>query len=171
MIICAALGANWCKYHNVSQLHPLDDYVLGVPALLANGHAHGTLYECTCIGTSTMRNLKRNNKYLFYPQTMAEYLARAPANKKICHTIMKTITLWLLEGYGLMRQGPRAMTTRNVNKQQPTQNTPAWWRRKRRGDGTGGERGGSALCYDFFRGFWLQRWRWEYHTLIVWCWK
>jgi hypothetical protein len=75
MIICAALGANRRKYHGVSQLHPLDDYVLGVPALLANGHAHGILYVRTTAGSNTMRNHTRNNKYRFYPQTIAEILA------------------------------------------------------------------------------------------------
>ncbi len=83
MIICAALGVDRRQYHSVSQLHPLDEQVLGVPALLANGHAHGMLYVCTCIGASTMRNGKKNNNYLFYPQTIAKYLATAPANKEI----------------------------------------------------------------------------------------
>jgi hypothetical protein len=49
MIIWAALGANWLKY--VSQVRPLDDWVLGVPAFLANGHARGTVYVRTYVQT------------------------------------------------------------------------------------------------------------------------
>ncbi len=44
MIIWAALGVNQLKYHSVSQLHPLDDQVLGVPALSANRHTRGIVY-------------------------------------------------------------------------------------------------------------------------------
>jgi hypothetical protein len=44
MIIWAALEAIRQKYHDVGQLHPLYDYVLGVPALLANGHTRDTVY-------------------------------------------------------------------------------------------------------------------------------
>ena len=51
MIIWAALEANRQKYHGVSQLHPLDDWVLVVSALLANGHTHGTVYVCTYVQT------------------------------------------------------------------------------------------------------------------------
>jgi hypothetical protein len=47
MIIWDALGANQHKHHGVSQLHPLDDYVLGVPVWSANGHTHGTVYVRT----------------------------------------------------------------------------------------------------------------------------
>jgi hypothetical protein len=87
MIICAALGVNRRKYHGVSQLHPLDDKVLEVPALLTNGHAHGILYVRTSAGSSTIRNHTRNNKYRFYPQTIAEILAMARAHKEICTKI------------------------------------------------------------------------------------
>jgi hypothetical protein len=40
--------------------------------LLANGHAHSILYVRTTAGSSTMRNHTRNNKYRFYPQTIAK---------------------------------------------------------------------------------------------------
>jgi hypothetical protein len=49
---------------------------------------------------------------------------------------------------------PRAMTTKNINKQQQTKIMPAQQRRKRRGGATRGECGGSALRYDFSRGLW-----------------
>jgi hypothetical protein len=81
MIIWAALGANQWKYHGVRQLHPLDDWFLRVPALLANGHAHGILYVRTSAGTSTMSYRTRNDNYQFYPQTIAKILAAAPADR------------------------------------------------------------------------------------------
>ncbi len=70
MIIWAALGANWWKYHGVSQLHPLDDKVLGVPAFPANGHAHGTVYVCTYVQTQYTRKNTRNDRYPFHAQTV-----------------------------------------------------------------------------------------------------
>jgi hypothetical protein len=39
---------------------------------------------------------------------------------------------------------PRVMPTKNIEKQKPTKNTPARWRRKRRGGANGGECRGSA---------------------------
>ncbi len=51
MIEWAALGANRWKYHGMSHLHLLDDQVLGVPALLVNGHTRGTVYICTYVPT------------------------------------------------------------------------------------------------------------------------
>ncbi len=51
--------------------------------MLANGHAHGILYVRTTAGSTTMRNHTRNNKYRFYPQTIAEILAMARAHKEI----------------------------------------------------------------------------------------
>ncbi len=51
MSICAALVANRQKYHTVSQLHPLDDWFLGVSACLANGHTCGTVYVPTYVQT------------------------------------------------------------------------------------------------------------------------
>ncbi len=94
MIICAALGANRRKYHGVSQLHPLDDWVLGVPALLANGHAQGILYVRTSAGSSTMRNHTRSDKYRFYPQTIAEILAMARTHKEILKVTREQTVVW-----------------------------------------------------------------------------
>ncbi len=51
MIICMALGANWQKYQGVTQLHPLDDKVLGVPLFLANRYARGSVNVCTYVQT------------------------------------------------------------------------------------------------------------------------
>ncbi len=39
------------EINGVSQLHPFDDQVFGVPALLANGHTHGTVYVCAHVQT------------------------------------------------------------------------------------------------------------------------
>ncbi len=54
---------------------PWCEPIIGVPALLANGHAHSILYVRTSAGSSGMRNRTRNDKYRFYPQTIAEILA------------------------------------------------------------------------------------------------
>jgi hypothetical protein len=83
MIIYAALGENQRQYLDVSQLHPLDDSLLGVPALSANRHAHGILYVHTSVGASTTRNLTQNDNHRFYTQTIAKILAAAPADKEI----------------------------------------------------------------------------------------
>ncbi len=53
-----------------------------LPALLVNVHAHGILYVRSTAGSSTMRKHTRNNKYRFYPQTIAEILAMARAHKE-----------------------------------------------------------------------------------------
>ncbi len=59
--------------------------------MLANRHAHGILYVRTSAGSSTMRNHTRNDKYRFYPQTIAKILAMAEAHKEI-YPILRMVT-------------------------------------------------------------------------------
>jgi hypothetical protein len=56
--------------------------------------------------------------------------------------------VWRATGFDKYAKGDYE---RNINKQQPTKNTPAQGRRKKRQGATSGECRGSAICYDFLR--------------------